>query len=561
MGSPSPAPLRRSISSIRAGIPAAGTLVAWGLAWVHIWSSIIARIPQCCRQRSGIDQPRPPFPPGRRRPLCPIGGKHHRYGPVLLVIRPRAPACASPGARASPSVARSMAGAFLCGIGDTSTLYTRYIRAPLSASLPPCTPLFIPPSCLRLLVGSPHTCSSLLGCILYPSSAITRRAALPAAAARCCRPPAAAHRPLPSIPSLSANWYPGVSPHRYRSKFAPGRGAKERRKGANSKAFGGVVRIFRVKAGITAGAAISSWSCVAGLERVPCTLGAGTTEQVSHEPPGCCLVRLHCAFFRRNTRPAGYFPTRAARRFNGCIGCADTRPRPVTVERVLLVAERHRRGPYASPIAWDVLSAPRIIAVCRSDEAARCCRGAGALIAKRYRRGSYTSPGATRDVRSPVVDARTTPRNNAPTMSWCAAGTRPRGRAWLRGTVPRAAPRGVAWMSRSLQRRLRLDLDVRAGEYMVVRSFQRSKLLLTFATYVITDQKTEKGEPKQDKKVYHVLVDRLRILDRGNAEPWNPPVPAMPELTSAGDEEVSAIGIGHLAEQVEHPVNLWRNIT
>lgn len=33
------------------------------------------------------------------------------------------------------------------------------------------------------------------------------------------------------------------------------------------------------------------------------------------------------------------------------------------------------------------------------------------------------------------------------------------------------------------------------------KSFQRSKLLLTFATYVITEDR--EGEPKQDKKVSH----------------------------------------------------------
>ncbi|KAJ7789347.1 hypothetical protein B0H14DRAFT_2627325 [Mycena olivaceomarginata] len=52
---------------------------------------------------------------------------------------------------------------------------------------------------------------------------------------------------------------------------------------------------------------------------------------------------------------------------------------------------------------------------------------------------------------------------------------------------------------------------------------------LKFVTYIMTDQKTEKGEPMQDKKIYHILVDRLRILDHGDGEPWYPPVPTIPE--------------------------------
>ncbi|KAJ7704122.1 hypothetical protein B0H17DRAFT_1127126 [Mycena rosella] len=49
------------------------------------------------------------------------------------------------------------------------------------------------------------------------------------------------------------------------------------------------------------------------------------------------------------------------------------------------------------------------------------------------------------------------------------------------------------------------------------------------ATYIITDQKAENGAPRPDKKIYHILVDQLKILDHGDGEPWNPPVPAMPE--------------------------------
>ncbi|KAJ6631914.1 hypothetical protein B0H10DRAFT_2206319 [Mycena sp. CBHHK59/15] len=52
---------------------------------------------------------------------------------------------------------------------------------------------------------------------------------------------------------------------------------------------------------------------------------------------------------------------------------------------------------------------------------------------------------------------------------------------------------------------------------------------VSLVTYIITDQKNEKGDPKPDKKIYHVLVDRLRILDHGDGEAWNPPVPALPE--------------------------------
>ncbi|KAJ7883708.1 hypothetical protein B0H14DRAFT_3432830 [Mycena olivaceomarginata] len=52
---------------------------------------------------------------------------------------------------------------------------------------------------------------------------------------------------------------------------------------------------------------------------------------------------------------------------------------------------------------------------------------------------------------------------------------------------------------------------------------------LTEGTLVlVTVSPNEKGEPK-DKKVYHVLVDRLKILDHGDGEAWNPPIPALPE--------------------------------
>ncbi|KAJ6605030.1 hypothetical protein B0H10DRAFT_2229241 [Mycena sp. CBHHK59/15] len=54
-------------------------------------------------------------------------------------------------------------------------------------------------------------------------------------------------------------------------------------------------------------------------------------------------------------------------------------------------------------------------------------------------------------------------------------------------------------------------------------------VMLSLATYVITDQKSDKGTPLKDKKIYHVLVDRLKVLDRGDAEPWAPPVPVIPE--------------------------------
>ncbi|KAJ7092166.1 hypothetical protein C8R44DRAFT_990312 [Mycena epipterygia] len=54
-------------------------------------------------------------------------------------------------------------------------------------------------------------------------------------------------------------------------------------------------------------------------------------------------------------------------------------------------------------------------------------------------------------------------------------------------------------------------------------------LTVSLVTYVITGQKNDKGELKADKKVYHVLVDRLKILDHGDGNAWNPPVPALPE--------------------------------
>ncbi|KAJ7776485.1 hypothetical protein DFH07DRAFT_980635 [Mycena maculata] len=51
---------------------------------------------------------------------------------------------------------------------------------------------------------------------------------------------------------------------------------------------------------------------------------------------------------------------------------------------------------------------------------------------------------------------------------------------------------------------------------------------VSFVTYIMTDQKTDRGLPASDKKIYHLLLDKLKILDHGDGEPWNPTVPAMP---------------------------------
>ncbi|KAJ6532526.1 hypothetical protein B0H19DRAFT_1272788 [Mycena capillaripes] len=52
---------------------------------------------------------------------------------------------------------------------------------------------------------------------------------------------------------------------------------------------------------------------------------------------------------------------------------------------------------------------------------------------------------------------------------------------------------------------------------------------VSLVTYIITGQTTENGAPKPDRKVYHILVDQLKILDHGDGEPWNPPIPSLPE--------------------------------
>ncbi|KAJ7873129.1 hypothetical protein B0H14DRAFT_2569952 [Mycena olivaceomarginata] len=52
---------------------------------------------------------------------------------------------------------------------------------------------------------------------------------------------------------------------------------------------------------------------------------------------------------------------------------------------------------------------------------------------------------------------------------------------------------------------------------------------LTAVTYVMTGMTLDSGKPIPDKKVYHVLVDKLRVLDHGNGESWDPAIPAMPE--------------------------------
>ncbi|KAJ7838946.1 hypothetical protein B0H14DRAFT_3869894 [Mycena olivaceomarginata] len=50
-----------------------------------------------------------------------------------------------------------------------------------------------------------------------------------------------------------------------------------------------------------------------------------------------------------------------------------------------------------------------------------------------------------------------------------------------------------------------------------------------FATYIMKDQTNDRGEPQPDRKVYHLIVDKLKVLDHGDGEPWNPPIPMMPE--------------------------------
>ncbi|KAJ7790967.1 hypothetical protein B0H14DRAFT_3568348 [Mycena olivaceomarginata] len=51
---------------------------------------------------------------------------------------------------------------------------------------------------------------------------------------------------------------------------------------------------------------------------------------------------------------------------------------------------------------------------------------------------------------------------------------------------------------------------------------------VSFVAYIMTDQTTERGLPASDKKIYHLLVDKLKILDHGDGEPWSPTAPTMP---------------------------------
>ncbi|KAJ7852202.1 hypothetical protein B0H14DRAFT_3450916 [Mycena olivaceomarginata] len=52
---------------------------------------------------------------------------------------------------------------------------------------------------------------------------------------------------------------------------------------------------------------------------------------------------------------------------------------------------------------------------------------------------------------------------------------------------------------------------------------------VSLVTYIITGQLTGNGAPKPDRKVYHMIVDQLKILDHGDGEPWNPPIPSLPD--------------------------------
>ncbi|KAJ6595967.1 hypothetical protein B0H10DRAFT_1960296 [Mycena sp. CBHHK59/15] len=52
----------------------------------------------------------------------------------------------------------------------------------------------------------------------------------------------------------------------------------------------------------------------------------------------------------------------------------------------------------------------------------------------------------------------------------------------------------------------------------------------TLVLVMISFLQVGEGDPKPDKKqIYHVHVDKLRILDPGNGEPSTPSVPTMPE--------------------------------
>ncbi|KAJ7495774.1 hypothetical protein B0H11DRAFT_2190345 [Mycena galericulata] len=48
-------------------------------------------------------------------------------------------------------------------------------------------------------------------------------------------------------------------------------------------------------------------------------------------------------------------------------------------------------------------------------------------------------------------------------------------------------------------------------------------VMVSLVTYVI------KEDGGKNKKIYHALVEKLKILDHGEAKPWSPPIPAMPE--------------------------------
>ncbi|KAJ6605128.1 hypothetical protein B0H10DRAFT_1957249 [Mycena sp. CBHHK59/15] len=52
---------------------------------------------------------------------------------------------------------------------------------------------------------------------------------------------------------------------------------------------------------------------------------------------------------------------------------------------------------------------------------------------------------------------------------------------------------------------------------------------VSLVTYIITGQITENGVPKPDRKVYHILVDQLKILDYGDGELRNVLIPSLPE--------------------------------
>ncbi|KAJ7830092.1 hypothetical protein B0H14DRAFT_3143688 [Mycena olivaceomarginata] len=88
------------------------------------------------------------------------------------------------------------------------------------------------------------------------------------------------------------------------------------------------------------------------------------------------------------------------------------------------------------------------------------------------------------------------------------------------GTMPTCSPPSYC------HRSYRMSSAIPGFQHELYSKLTEGSLVLltvSFATYLMANP------GRKTRKVYHVLVDRLKILYHGDGDAWDPPVPALPE--------------------------------